>query len=361
MVGAVEGSRDETDETLDAVARRALDVAEGMAAVTGDERCGTEHLLFGLVATAEGDVSEIARLFALDRLRVERAVHLLREQSCDMTRPPSAVVARSPRLTLALESGGGGRLAPAHLLTAILTDARSGACACLRLLGVRPGEVRRLAEVAAAGLGHGDIESLIAALDRRTDLHRPWWGPAPAEPVRALPLPGGGPVELARSASAVGRLSGLVVGGEGLGFTLTVESLPEAPASSWLLAPRWQPREVLVPGDGARERLDPELVIVAVGDPAGPRVTNHRLRHRFVHEAPTGGALVLLGHTSAVERRNDRRCPTRRVEVSDWWVWPLPRRGEIRIGLSWSAEALTGSVRLDAVLLGEHASRLVGR
>ncbi len=356
--GSVEG---QDDLELDAAAREALDVAEGMAVVTGDERCGTEHLLFGLVATARGEMAEIARLFALDRLRVERAVHVLRDAHCDITRPAAARVDRSPRLEVALAvPTPGRRRGPFDLLCAIVADTRSGACAVLRQLGVRTGEVRRLAEVAAAGLDRDDVESLIATLDRRTGMHRPWWGPSPTETVRALPLPRGGPVELARSASAVARLGGLVVGAEGLGFTLTIESLPGAPAPAWLLEPRWQPAEVLVPGQGARHRVEPDVVVVAVGDPSGARVTNHRPRPRYTHEAPEGGALVLLGERSLVEKRNDRRRGPLRVETSDWWVWPLPRTDEIRVGLSWPAECLTGSVRLDGPLLAEHARRLAG-
>ena len=45
---------------LDAGARMALDVALGTAGAMGDERCGTEYLLFGAVATASGAEPVIA-------------------------------------------------------------------------------------------------------------------------------------------------------------------------------------------------------------------------------------------------------------------------------------------------------------
>ena len=55
---------------LDAAARIALEVALGTAAAMGDERCGTEYVLFGVVATASGDMAEQCELFALDTRRI---------------------------------------------------------------------------------------------------------------------------------------------------------------------------------------------------------------------------------------------------------------------------------------------------
>ena len=63
---------------LDAGARMALDVALGTAGAMGDERFGTEYLLFGAVATASGDMAELCELFALDTARLERAIVAIR-------------------------------------------------------------------------------------------------------------------------------------------------------------------------------------------------------------------------------------------------------------------------------------------
>ena len=58
---------------LEPDARLALDVALGLAGTSGDEHCGTEHVLFGIVATAVDGVAELTELFALDHLRVGHA------------------------------------------------------------------------------------------------------------------------------------------------------------------------------------------------------------------------------------------------------------------------------------------------
>ena len=70
---------DEPYDDLDDAARRALEVALAAAAAIGDQQCGTEYLLYGLFAGGRGEMAEIADLFVLDALRVERAIQKIRE------------------------------------------------------------------------------------------------------------------------------------------------------------------------------------------------------------------------------------------------------------------------------------------
>lgn len=230
---------------LEADARLALDVATGMAAASGDEHCGTEHLLFGIVATADGEVAELAELFALDAMRVERGVRTLRIHHChpdNFTDDPPL----STRAELALYStpmSGAGSLASFDVLVACIADPRSGASTVLRSLGVRIGEIRRLAELGAARLEQHEVAGLIAALDRRREEHLPWWGPAADAPVVRVPLGDGDRRLLGRSDTAVATLDGLVAGPDGYGITVTIAS-----CDHWVLPPRWEPEEELLPG-----------------------------------------------------------------------------------------------------------------
>ena len=63
--------------SLDDPAQLALDVARHASMANGDSHCGTEYLLYGLVATARGEVAELIELFALNTLRVDRAIERL--------------------------------------------------------------------------------------------------------------------------------------------------------------------------------------------------------------------------------------------------------------------------------------------
>jgi len=73
----------EEEFSLDDHARLALDVAKHAALANGDSQCGTEYLLYGLVATARGELTELIELFALNTLRIDRAIERLLEQRPD--------------------------------------------------------------------------------------------------------------------------------------------------------------------------------------------------------------------------------------------------------------------------------------
>jgi hypothetical protein len=340
---------------LDAGARTALDVALGTAAAMGDERCGTEHLLFGVVATSRGDVAELAEVFALDPLRVQRSIDALRAHHCSPPTRHELDPPLSDRARAALEgpSLSSNQLrSPFDLLVGMLEHSRSGAATVLRQLGVRISEIRRLAELGAARLGRAEVKELIAALDRRTERHEPWWGPREDAPVSRVPLPNGRPVEIARSRTAVASLDALVAGPDGFGFTLTFSS-----RRSWVLPPVWEAREELVPGLGAAHRLEPDVVIVNVNFPDGSSVSNRQPVARWTAEEPRV-ALVRLGQRSEVLARNDRRIPERRRDSCEWWVWPVPEIGDLVLDLLWRSEAVHGSIRIDGSELGRNAARL---
>ena len=343
---------------LEADARLALDVALGTAAAMGDEHCGTEHLLFGIVATSSGDLAELAELFALDNLRVERALAALRAHHCTPGRVDVPDPPLSTRAELALYASpmaGPGPLGAFDLLVAAIADPRSGAATVLRRLGVRIGDVRRLAELGAARLDRDEVEGLIAALDRRTDEHRPWWGPAGDAPVVRVPLGESERRVLGRSETAVATLDGLVAGPDGFGLTITLSS-----CDHWVLPPRWEPEEELVPGIGAFARSAPDVVTIDLryGDAlASNRVPSARWRS----DEPEHGALVRLGNRTVVDDRNDRRLPARRSETAEWWVWPLPQEGSVQVCIEWPAEALRGVIDLDGEDIRARAEALRDR
>ena len=341
---------------LDAGARMALDVALGTAGAMGDERCGTEYLLFGAVATASGDMAELCELFALDTARLERAIVAIRGHRFvpvaeGHTDPPV-----SPRAELALHGrslSGGDRRSTFDILLGCLSDPRSGAATVLRHLGVRLGEIRRLVELGAARLDRREVENLIAALDRRDRAHHSWWGPQTDAPVARVELPGRRPQLIARSQTAELTLDALVAGPDGFGMTLTVSSLGD-----WVLPPVWEPVEYLSPGVGAEHRLVPEIVTIDLHYGDGTHLTNRASNPRWRGEIPSPGALVRLGTRRVIEDRNDRRRPTRRVETTEWWVWPLPLDGQVRVDVRWAAEAAEGSVALDGAAIADRAASL---
>ena len=332
---------------LEAEARLALDVAFGTAEAMGDEHCGTEHLLFGLVATATDEFAELAELFALDIMRVERALVTMRAHHCRPGDDDQVDAKLTTRAEIALCSrpmAGDGGLGGFDLLLALLSDPRSGAATVLRSLGVRIGEIRRLAELGAARLDRVEIESLIAALDRRDDTHRPWWGPANDGPVARIDLGESSRQLLARSETAVVTLDAVVAGPEGFGITITISSCDD-----WLLPPRWEPDEELVPGVGAQHRGAPDGGAIDLRSGADDQMaTNRAPGMRWRPDEPSSGSLVLLGNRTVVDERNDRRRPARRSETSEWWVWPLPADGPLELHLDWPAEAVSGTIELDA-------------
>ncbi len=341
---------------LDAGARLALDVALGTAGAMGDERCGTEYLLFGLAATANGEMAELMELFALDNQRVERAINSMRDdrrvvERDDINDPPLSI--RAQIAIHANSKAGGERRSPFDLLVGVLHDPRSGAATVLRHLGVRVDEVRRMAQLGAARLGRKEVDDLIAALDRRTERHLSWWGPAADGPVARVPLPNGRALVVARSDTAVASLEGVVAGPDGFGLTVALAS-----CDNWLLPPSWEPPESLVPGFGVQHRLEPDVVTVDIRYADGSLLSNRSPEPRWRSDAPSLGTLVKLGTRSLVDDRNDRRVAAHRSETSEWWAWPLPPDGPVTVLLEWRAEALRGSVALDASDIVERASSL---
>ncbi len=344
---------------LDASARLALDVALGTAGAMGDEQCGTEYLLFGIVATATDDMAEMMELFALNTMRLERGVRLLREHRCSSDFPSPHDPPLSARAEIALLTrpmSDSELLGTFDLLVAILTDPRSGAGAVLRDLCVRVGEIRRLAELGAAQLEEHEVEGLIAALDRRGRSHDPWWGPSPAAPAARVNLPAARPLVLGRSETAVATLDGLVAGPDGFGLTVTITS-----CGDWVLPPRWEPEETLLPGLGASHRSAPDVVTIDLRYSDGRVVSNRAPAARWRSDQPEPGALVRLGTRTVVDDRNDRRIASRRSETSEWWAWPLPAEGVLSVEFEWPSEALGGVVGLDADQINGLAATLRSR
>lgn len=344
---------------LDAGARLALDVALGTAGAMGDEHCGTEHLLFGIIATARGEMAEMTELFALDPLRAERALKHLRDHHCvddGRTDGDPPLSTRSEIALCATPMDGSERLSNFDLLVTMIRDSRSGASTVLRNLGVRLGEIRRLAELGAARLDRAEVEGLIAALDRRSVAHEPWWGPSHAAPVARVPLPAARPQLFGRSETAVATLDGVVAGPEGFGLTITIAS-----CDNWMLPPRWEPEETLLPGQGAVHRSAPDVVTIDLRYDDGQIVSNRTPRPRFRSDPPTPGTLVRLGTRSITDDRNDRRSAARRSETSEWWAWPLPEAGSVAVAFEWPAEALGGVVELDGDEIASQAQALRSR
>jgi|GEM_PF-964901 hypothetical protein len=341
---------------LDAGTRMALDVALGTAGAMGDERFGTEYLLFGAVATASGDMAELCELFALDTARLERAIVAIRGHRFEPLDAGHIDPPVSPRAELALHGrslSGADRRSSFDLLLGCLNDPRSGAATVLRHLGVRLGEIRRLVELGAARLNRQEVEGLISALDRRDCTHYGWWGAEADASVARVSLPQQQPQLVGRSRTAEISLDTVVVGPEGFGLTISVSSLGD-----WVLPPLWESIEFLSPGFGAEHRLVPEVITVDLTYPDGTQVSNRFGSHRWRADVPTPGALVRLGTRKVVEDRNDRRRPERHVESAEWWAWPLPIDGEIQLDIRWPAEAVGGTVSLDGSAIAARAALL---
>lgn len=340
---------------LDAGARMALDVALGTAGAMGDERCGTEYLLFGAVATASGDLAELCDLFALDTARLERAIVALRGHHFEPSADGDVDPPLSPRAELALHGrslSGGERRSAFDLLLGCLNDPRSGAATVLRHLGVRLGEIRRLVELGAAQLDKDEVAKLIAALDRRQVVHYGWWGPEVDASVARIGATTT-PRLVARSRTAEITLDTVVAGPDGFGLTLTVTSL-----GPWVLPPTWETIEYLSPGVGAEHRLVPEVITVDLRFADGSRVSNRAGNPRWRADLPGPGALVRLGTKKVIEDRNDRRRPVRHVETTEWWAWPVPLGGAIALDVRWPAEAVEGATVIDGDAIAAEAAAL---
>jgi len=340
---------------LETEARGAVEVAVSTAATMGDERCGTEHLLFGLVATAGAEMSKLTELFALDKARVERAVSVLRHEWCvPLDRPmPDPPLSTRAELALYAKPSTGAPVGVFDMLFGCLADPRSGASSVLRHLGVKPGEVRRLAELGAARLSSAEVEQLVGSLDRRSDRHYGWWGPTADTGVAEVDLDPGPSVVLATSESALLTLERVVASDDGFGLTLVLSSTDD-----WLLPPRWEPSEELIPGFGARHEISPDVVTIDMAYDDGRIISNREPAPRFRRDVPTNGSLALLGTRRVIENRRDRRTPEQRVDSSDWWAWPMPPTGIVTIAVNWAAEAIHGVVELDAGAIRGSAAAL---
>ncbi len=340
---------------LDDAARLALDVALGTAGAIGDDRCGTEYLLFGVIATAGGDVAELAHLFALDTLRIERAINVLRSHRYSLEHDGPGDPPLSDRARAALgtrRADGAGPTGPFEVLHGALIDEASGACQVLRELGVRPDEVRRLVGYGIRHLDPDEIERLISALDRRERDHRAWWGPPPGGPTRPVHL-AGEPIEIGRSTSVLASVQGFHVASSGFGFSLVLES-----RKPWLLPPILQPAEILIPGQAPLHRTGPDTLRLELAFGDGSIASSVEPGRRFDAHAPSTPRLVLLGSRTELTRYNDRRQPERHLLVSDWWAWPLPPEGTVQVQVDWPAELLSGLAAIDARPLLRQASAL---
>jgi hypothetical protein len=331
---------------LDDAARLALDVALGTAGAIGDDQCGTEYLLFGVVATAAGDVAELASLFALDSLRIERAINKFRQHRYSLAHDGPGDPPFSKRAAMAVRTrraDGAGPTGPFELLHGALSDNASGASQVLRELGVRPDEVRRLVGYGIRHLAPSEIEALIASLNRRATAHRPWWGPDPRAEVDFVRVTESKRIIVAHSPSALASIDGVRVARYGFGFTLVLESL-----KPWILDPVLVPTEVLVPGQSVSTPIGPDLVQVDIGFANGASASNRAELPRWQVEKPAKPVLVHLGSRIEATEVNDRRVDDHRMVVSDWWMWPLPVQGDVDVKVSWASESIEGSTTFDS-------------
>lgn len=243
--------------SLDDHAALALQVARHAALANGDQRCGTEYLLYGIVATARGEVAELVELFALNTLRLDRAIEQMMEARFVVS-PPSTEPVLSERAHEALaipRIDGDGPTGVFELMHGLLMDEESGACQVLRQLGVQPHEARRLVSYGLRHLSREQIDDLLTTLDRRGGGHRAWWGPDPACQLQALRAPGVVPLTVAKSDSARVEINAFGIDDFGFGFTMTVRSLRD-----WVLPPVFTPEEALVPGLGATYKPGPDFM-----------------------------------------------------------------------------------------------------
>jgi hypothetical protein len=330
---------------LDDAARLALEVALGSAAALGDRECGTGYVLFGIFATAEGDVSQVGELFVLDPLRIERAIQKVRDGCFSGAEydgdPPLS--ARALAATRTRRHDGTGPTGVFEMLVGVLADDDADACRVLRELGVRPDDLRRLAAYGARHLSGDEAAVLLEMLDRRrNELHRPWWGPAPGASTVTVDVAEGGHLQLARSRSAIATLHDLTVSDEGVGVSLRVESL-----EPWVLPPVFEPPEILVPGRAPRHRVGPEMLRLSFVFADGTSATNLDPADRWRSGRPKAPVLAMVSSHAEITKITDRRTPERSVVTTTWWLWPLPAAGTVEVRVEWPAEMLWGLASFD--------------
>ncbi len=344
--------------SLNTDATVSVEIAREIASALGDDQCGTEHLLFGIMSNAAGETAELQELFALDPLRVERAIQRLSEHRFTLDLPNDAPLpfsARAEKALLTLRADGSGPTGPFEMLHGMLRDDASGACQVLRELGVRPEEVRRLAAYGTRHLSDDQVANLMEALDRRTDeSFRGWWGPKPEAPIETLAFgEGDAAMEVARSESAVVTVRTLAVTNDGFGLTVSIESL-----APWLLPPVLQPSEVLIPGARPEHVSGPEVLEIELAFADGTTVSNRIPALRWTGTDPASAQLTYLGHRSEIVAYNDRRRNERRTITSDWWAWPLPEGGPVEVRVIWPAESIRGAASFDSAPLITAAHKL---
>ena len=337
--------------SLDDPARLALDVAHHAALANGDSMCGTEYLLYGLVATARGDIVDLIELFALNTLRVDRAIErLVAKRGIDpMNRGRPILTARADKALRTPRLDGDGPTGIFEMFHGLLAEDASGACTVLRDLGVLPDEARRLVSYGIRHLSPDEVEDLLRSLDRRTPGHLGWWGPDPMRTISPVGEVNRQPVTVASSESAEVELIAMGSDGEGLGFTCVVRS-----KRSWVLPPVFIPEEALVPGHGARYNNGPDFFLMQVGLPDGTVVDNRQMAERFGQHAPETSGLSRIGQRDERIAFNDRRTQDQHVITGDWWIWPLPETGSIEICVDWPAESISGAVTVDISALLHH-------
>ena len=334
--------------SLDDHASLALDVARHAALANGDSRCGTEYLLYGLVATAHGELTELVELFALTPLRIDRAIERLIEQRAE-TLGSFADPRLTERATYALQTArldGGGPTGTFELLHGLLVDDSSGAAMVLRDLGVQLEEARRLVSYGIRHLDKEEIDDLLKTLDRRDGTHYAWWGPDPAGRIDSIRAPGLVPQEIASSESARVEVTAFGSDKFGFGFTLSIRSL-----RSWVLPPVFAPEEALIPGQGASYHDGPDFLLLQLVLPDGTLLDNRTRVDRFTSSQPGEPRLLPLGQRDEFTNLNDRRHHDQHVITGDWWVWPLPAQGLLEIRVDWPAESVSGSVTVDSSVL----------
>ena len=330
--------------TLDDPARLALDVAHHAALANGDSMCGTEYLLYGLVATARGDIVDLIELFALNTLRVDRAIErLVAKRGIDpMNRGRPILTARADKALRTPRLDGDGPTGIFEIFHGLLAEDASGACSVLRDLGVLPDEARRLVSYGIRHLSADEVEDLLRSLDRRKPQHRGWWGPNLERTIQPVGDVNQRSVLVATSETAEVELIAMGSDGEGLGFTCVVRS-----KRSWVLPPVFVPEEALVPGQGASYNSGPDFFLMQVRLPDGTIIDNRRVAERFEQSAPDGPRLSRIGQRDEHVALNDRRAQDQHAITGDWWIWPLPETGSIEIMVDWPAESISGSVALD--------------
>jgi len=330
--------------SLDDPARLALDVAHHAALANGDSMCGTEYLLYGIVATARGDIVDLIELFALNTLRVDRAIdRLIAKRGIDpMNRGRPNLTARAERALGTPRVDQRGPTGIFEVFHGILSDDASGACHVLRDLGVQPEEARRLVSYGIRHLSDDEVEALLVSLDRRAPQHWGWWGPDPKRPISPVGNMHEAALNVASSDSAAVDVVAMGSEGRGLGFSLVVRS-----TRSWVLPPVFVSEEALIPGEGARYYNGPDFFLVQVTLPNGAVIDNRGIVDRYGMQEPVNSRLVRIGQRDERIALNDRREQDLHVITGDWWIWPLPERGSVEIRVDWPAESVSGAVTVD--------------